>query len=152
MSRLRPDTPPAAKGYTLPVVLVLILIVAAFCASALDEAVTNRALAGARLAQQRAFLAASAGLQLAMADLPNDAPLITSREFPLASPVDHVRVETRRTLSNPLPAGFSAGRFVERYYELQSEGRSLRGARSVQAQGLRRIEAAGAPDASAAIP
>jgi hypothetical protein len=133
-------------------VLVLILIVAAFCASALDEAVTNRALAGARLAQQRAFLAASSGLQLTIADLQKEVPVITPREFPLASPADHVRVETRRTLSNPLPAGFSAGRFVEQYYELKSEGRSLRGARALQTQGLRRIEAANAPGVSTAAP
>jgi len=126
-----------ARGFTLPLVLVLLLIVAAFSASALDEAVTNRALSTARLAQQRSFLAAASGLNLAAAALQRDTSW--PQEYPLPSP-DRVRVEMRRTLRRPLPPGYTIGRFVEQFYELSSTGRSTRGAQSVQVQGLRRVE------------
>jgi hypothetical protein len=137
MHRLPPEASGAARGFTLPLVLVLVLIVAAFSVSALDEAVTNRALSSARLAQQRAFHAASSGLTLAAAALRQDAAW--PQEYPLPDP-DHVRVEMRRTQRNLLPPGYSAGYFVEQFYELRSTGRSMRGARSVQVQGLRRVE------------
>ena len=137
MCRQPPEASGAARGFTLPLVLVLLLIVAAFSASALDEAVTNRALSTSRLAQQRAFLAAASGLNLAAAALRQDAAW--PQEYPLPSP-DHVRVEMLRTLRNPLPPGYSSGRFAEQFYELHSTGRSTRGARSVQVQGLRRME------------
>ena len=137
MRRPTPESSGAARGFTLPLVLVLMLIVAAFSASALDEAVTNRALSTSRLAQQRAFLAAASGLNLAAAALRHDAA--PPQEYPLPAP-DHVRVEMRRTLRNPLPTGYSSGHFAEQFYELQSTGRSTRGARSVQVQGLRRVE------------
>jgi type II secretory pathway pseudopilin PulG len=137
MRRPRPEVAGAARGFTLPLVLVLLLIVAAFSASALDEAMTNRALSTSRLAQQRAFLAAASGLNLAAATLRQDNSL--PQEYPLPSP-DQVQVEMRRTLRNPLPPGYSSGRFAEQFYELRSTGRSMRGARSVQVQGLRRVE------------
>jgi hypothetical protein len=137
MRRLPPEVGGAARGFTLPLVLVLLLIVAAFSASAFDEAVTNRALSSARLAQQRAFLAAASGLNLATATLQQDAAW--PQEYPLPPP-DHVRVEMQRTLRNPLPPGYSNGHFAEQFYELRSTGRSTRGARSVQVQGLRLVE------------
>jgi hypothetical protein len=127
------------QGYTVPLVLVLILAVAAFCASALEQAVTDRALGNARLAQQRAFLAASSGINLAARELPHHPPGVLSRDYPLPPP-DQVNVETRATVRNALPAGFSAGRFVEQHYEMRGVGRSLRNARSTQTQGFRRIE------------
>ena len=122
--------------------LLVALVIAAFCASALEEAVTNRTLSNAHLAQHRAFNAAAAGLQLAIADLQSAPVAVRSREYPLPAP-DHVRVETRAIQRNPLPSGFSAGRFSEQFYELTSTGKSVRGALSVQVQALRRLE----PDA-----
>jgi len=119
-------------------VLLLLTAVAAFTASALDEAVTNRALAGARLAQQRAFNAASAGLNLAIAELRkgSHSPLHT---YELPGADAEVRVEEKSRVM--MPAGYSAGRFVEQFYEIRSSGSSVRGARSVQVQGLKRVEA-----------
>jgi hypothetical protein len=45
---------------------------------------------------------------------------------------------------DPLPAGFSAGRFIGRRYEIHSTGLAARGARSEQVQGAMRIVPAGA--------
>jgi hypothetical protein len=137
MRRLHPEVCGAVRGFTLPLVLVLLLIVAAFSASALDEALTNRAISTSRLAQQRAFLAAASGLNLAAAAIRQEA--VWPQEYPLPEP-DHVRVELRRTLRNLLPPGYSSGLFAEQFYELRSTGRSMRGARSVQVQGLRSVE------------
>ena len=138
-----------ARGFTLPLVLVLLLIVAAFSASALDEAMTNRALSTARLAQQRAFLAAASGLNLAAAALQRDTAW--PEEYPLPAP-DHVRVEMRRTLRRPLPQGYTIGRFAEQFYELRSTGHSTRGAQSVQVQGLRRVEPLDSDPAAGTVP
>ncbi|HYP79317.1 MAG TPA: hypothetical protein VEQ17_03455 [Steroidobacteraceae bacterium] len=138
-----------ARGFTLPLVLVLLLIVAAFSASALDEAVTNRTLSTARLAQQRAFLAAASGLNLAAGALQRDTSW--PQEYPLPAS-DRVRVEMRRMLRRPLPQGYTIGRFAEQFYELRSTGRSTRGARSVQVQGLRRVEPLDSDSATGTLP
>ena len=143
--------PRIEAGYTLPMVLVLILAVAAFCASALEEAATDRALGNARLAQQRAFLASASGLNLAARELQQAPVAVASRDYALRTP-DRVSVEIRATLRNPLPPGFSAGRFVEQHYELHSVGRSQRNARSAQTQGFKRVELADAAPASVAAP
>jgi Tfp pilus assembly protein PilX len=127
------------KGYALPMVLLVALVIAAFCAASLEEAVTNRTISNAHLAQHRAFNAAATGLQRAITDLQAGPVAVQSREYPLEAP-DRVRVETRATQRNPLPSGFSAGRFSEQFYELTSTGRSVRGALSVQVQALRRLE------------
>lgn len=140
-----------ADGYALPLVMVLILAVAAFCASALEEAVTDRALGNARLAQQRAFLASASGLNLATRELQLAPVAAASRNYPLRAP-DRVNIEMRATLRNPLPMGFSAGRLVEQHYELRSTGQSQRNARSVQTQGFKRLEPAAAAGTPAAAP
>jgi hypothetical protein len=44
-----------------------------------------------------------------------------------------------------VPAGYSAGRFIARDYEIESTGISARNARSVLVQGATRLEAAGSP-------
>ena len=138
-----------ARGFTLPLVLVLLLIVAAFSASALDEAVTNRALSTARLAQQRSFLAAASGLTLAADALQRDP--FWPQQYPLPAP-DRVSVEMRRGLRRPLPQGYTIGRFAEQFYELRSTGRSARGAQSVQVQGLRRVEPLDSDSATGTLP
>lgn len=125
-------------------ILIVALLIAAFCAASLEEAVTNRAISNAHLAQRRAFNAAATGLQLAIADLQKASVSVSSHDYALPSP-DRVTVETRAIQRNPLPAGFSVGHFAEQVYELTSTGRSVRGAKSVQVQGLRRVEPDAAP-------
>ena len=124
--------------------LLVALVVAAFCAAALEEAVTNRTLSNAHLAHHRAFNAAATGLRLAIDDLQSAPVAVRSRGYPLQAP-DRVHVETRATQRNPLPSGFSAGRFSEQFYEVTSTGKSVRGASSVQVQALRRLEPDGYP-------
>lgn len=128
--------------------LGLLVIVATLGAAALDETVTDRVLAGARLSQQRAFLAASSGLNVGLEAMENgtQAPASITPALPARS--GQVRVDIILTRENPVPAGFTAGRFIERSYEIRSAGQSTRQATSIQVQGIRRIEPTPAPAAT----
>lgn len=120
--------------------LVVALAIAAFCATALDEAVTSQALGAVRLAQQRAFLAAASGLNRATEQL-RHSPAFAPMELAIEPP-DRLTIEAYATVRSALPQGFSAGQFAEQHYELRSTGLSARGAHSVQVMGLRRLELA----------
>jgi hypothetical protein len=98
-------------------------------------------LAGTRVFQQRAFLLADLGIERGMQDLAADAAAgnFTSELQPIAGSGDHITIDVRTTAEDPLPSGFSAGRFVSRRIEITSTGNAPRGARSVQVQGVVRV-------------
>jgi hypothetical protein len=138
------------RGFALVLVLGLVAIVGVLSAGSLQEALFGQALAVARQLQQRAASLADIGMAGALTQLAAAAaPADYTRELqPLPTPSDSV-VVTQRTLgSSALPAGYSSGRFIARHYEIQAQGRSARGTRALQVQGVRRVLPADAAGSS----
>lgn len=135
------------KGFATPVALGLALITALLATSALIDAGLARSLATTRLFHQRAFAAGEIGLAGVAAELAlPGAPLPDPRRISLPGhPTDGVETAVSETLTNPLSNGFSAGRIIERHFEVHSTGWSARNTRVVQVEGLRRRELAGPP-------
>lgn len=132
---------PAAEGFAVLVILALLAVIGLYTAATLQNSLFGRVLAGTRVFQQRAFVLADLGLERGMQDLAaSSAPADYTRELhPLAGSADTTTIELHATGDDPLPAGFSAGRFIDRRYEIRSTGLAPRGARSVQVQGVARI-------------
>jgi len=131
------------SGFAVAWMLVLVAIIALAGGAAAQDALFARQLATARAQQQRAFALAELGLRAGMAQLSAAVPMADSGALhPGATQTDSMRV-TLRPGSARVPAGYSAGRFVARDYEIQSTGTSARNARSVLMQGVTRLEAAG---------
>lgn len=135
------------QGFALVLVLGLVAIVGVLAAGSLHEALFGQALAGARQLQQRATSLADIGLSTALAQLSaQPAPADYTRQLqPVAGATDSVVVTQRGLGASPLAAGFSGGRFIARHYEIQVLGRSARGTRAVQTQGVQRILPLAAP-------
>jgi hypothetical protein len=93
---------------------------------------------------QRAFTAGEVGLAQVSAELARPgAPAPGPRRIRLPAHVtDGAETSVTEAAAIPLPAGFSAGRIIERHYEVRSTGWSARGARVVQVEGLYRRELA----------
>jgi Tfp pilus assembly protein PilX len=128
------------SGFATPVALGLALLMALLAASALQDAGLARSLATTRLLHQRAFAAGEIGLaQVATELAPPGAPVPAPRRSTLAAhPTDSVETAVVETLADTLPNGHSAGRIVERHFEVRSTGWSARNTRVVQVEGLRR--------------
>jgi hypothetical protein len=135
------------RGFATPVALGFAMLMALVAAAALHDAGLSRSLSTARLLHQRAFSAGEFGLAQAVIDLtPPDALIPAPRRIPLPGhPTDSVEVITSETLVTALPNGYSAGRVIERHFEVRSTGQSVRNARVVQIEGLRRLAVAGGP-------
>lgn len=131
---------PRAEGFALLAVLALLAVVGLYTAATLQDALFGTVLAGARVSQQRAFLLAELGIQDAMRDIAGPTPVadFTRQLQPLPDEGD-VTVTLRNTGAATLPAGFSAGRFVVHYFEIESTGHAARGALAVQVQGGARV-------------
>ena len=86
---------------------------------------------------------AELGLRMGMVQLAGaTVPQLESGELhPAPAQADSLQV-TLRPGAVRLPAGYSAGRFVARDYEIESTGRSIRDAQRVLVQGVTRLEAA----------
>jgi type II secretory pathway pseudopilin PulG len=138
---------PRAEGFALLAVLALLAVVGLYTAATLQDALFGTVLAGARVSQQRAFLLAELGIQDAMRDIAGPTPVadFTRQLQPLPDEQGDVTVVLRSTGAASLPAGFSAGRFVVRQFEIESTGRAARGARAVQVQGVARVLPQAAP-------
>lgn len=129
------------RGFALVLVLGLVAIISVLAAGSLQEALFGEALAGTRQLQQRAASLADIGIAAALAQLGAATPPADyTRELrPLPAPSDSV-VVTQRTLgSSPLAAGYSSARFAVRHYQVEALGRSARGTRMLQVQGVRRV-------------
>lgn len=130
-----------AGGFALVLVLGLVAIVAVLGAGSLHEALFGQALANTRLAQQRAASLADIGIATATARLAEQpAPADYTRELrPLPGAPDSVVVAQRSLGASQVAAGYSAGRFLAHRYEIEAQGRSIRGTRAVQVQGVVRL-------------
>jgi len=135
------------RGFATPVALGFALLMALLAASALHDASLARSLSTTRLLHQRAFAAGEYGLAQALIDLtPSDAPIPAPRRITLPGhPTDSVETSVSDVITTDLPPGYSAGRIVERHFEVRSTGSTLRNARVVQVEGLRRLAPVGPP-------
>lgn len=127
--------------------LVLIAVIALAGGAALHDVWFAQQLANTRAYEHRAMSLAELGLRMGMEQLARaPAPPPDSGELrPGPAPADSLRVTLRPGAAH-LAAGFSAGRFASREYEIESTGLSVRGARRVLVQGAARLEpAAGLP-------
>jgi hypothetical protein len=129
------------KGIALPAVLVVIVITSLMAAATLQEVATDRSLATARQLHQRAFEMAELGAAQTIADLQPVLPTLPATRTlqPDALLPDSAEIFWREVARTALPAGYSAGRFVETHTELRSTGRSARNASVTQVVGLRSI-------------
>jgi len=128
--------------------LVLIAIIALAGGATLHDVWFAQQLANSRAYEQRAMSLAELGLRMGMTQLAgaSDPRQATQELHPGPAPADSLQVTVRPGAAR-LPAGFSAGRFVSRDYEIEGTGRSVRGASRVLVQGVTRLEpvAAAAP-------
>ena len=111
-------------GFATPVALGFALLMGLLAASALHDASLARSLSTARLLHQRAFAAGEYGLAQTLIDLtPSDAPVPAPRRVTLPGhPTDSVETVVSEVLATELPPGYSAGRIVERHFEVRSTG------------------------------
>ncbi len=132
---------PPAEGFALLAVLGLLAVVGLYTAATLQDALFGTVLASTRVFQQRAFLLADLGIQSALDELADATPPsdYTRELHPLPGSDDSVTVVLRSGTDDALPAGFSAGRFIARRFEIESTGHSTRNARAVQVQGVVRL-------------
>jgi Tfp pilus assembly protein PilX len=136
--------PPRTEGFALVAVLALLAVIGLYTAATLRGSLFTTVLSGTRLFQQRAFVLADRGIEQALQDLEaSGAPADYTRELhPAGDAPGSVTVSLRATGTEALPAGFSAGKLVLRRYEIEGIGHAARGARSVQVQGVVRVEPA----------
>jgi hypothetical protein len=134
------------EGFALLAVLALLAVVGLYTAATLQDALFGTVLAHTRVAQQRAFLLADLGIQSALEEIGSASPPgdYTRELRPLPGAQNAVTVVLRSS-DDALPAGYSAAHFIMRRFEIESTGRSSRGARAVQVQGVLRVLPAAAP-------
>lgn len=131
-----------SAGFILPVVLGLVVVAGLLAVSAASDVSTSAALSTSRLLHQRAFEAASTGAAAALETLESGGamPPASQRLESAAMPTDHADVRFDEVAIVTMPAGFSAGRVFERYFEVTSTGHSARNTEVTQVQGLSRLE------------
>lgn len=130
----------------LPVVMGIILLAALYAVSAATDLGSASVLATQRLLHQRAFEAGESGIvavldQLRSGAAPPAAQQLRSDEYA----TDAATVESTITAVVAMPNGFSAGRVLERDYEISSTGHSARATNVTVVQGVRQLQALPAP-------
>ncbi len=133
-------TPHSARGFVLPLVLLLLLSAGLLVGEALRGATVEQALVNSARSRQRAFESAEWGIAdmearlRAHADVPGDVNVSDPEG-------GRTQATSRLVLSDPLPPGFSANRVIAQRYRIVSLGRS--GAARVEVEsGLTRLEPA----------
>jgi hypothetical protein len=129
------------SGFAVAWMLVLVAIIALLGASAVHDVLFAQQLANTRAHQQRAMGMAQLGLRIGMRQLSDatDPQLESGELHPGPAQADSLQVTVRPGAAR-LPPGFSAGRFITHEYEIESTGRSVRGAQRVLVQGVTRME------------
>lgn len=129
------------RGFAVAWMLVLLVVLALAGAASLHDALFAQQLANTREQQQRAMGMAELGLRLGMQQLalPGTPQASPTQLRPDAASADSLLLELRPGASR-VPAGFSAGQFIARDYEIHSTGRSARGAQRALVQGVTRLE------------
>jgi type IV pilus assembly protein PilX len=140
-------SPHRQRGAALAVGLILLLVLTLLAVSGMNTASTELIMAGNEQYRQRAFQAASTGVERALSTLPS-APQL--RNPPPSAPAavtgeaTDTYVTTTQYMGDDLNiAGFSTGKFVGFHYLITSDGTSSRNSRSEQLQGAYVIQSAG---------
>jgi hypothetical protein len=139
---MRADARPRrASGFAVAWMLVLVALIALAGGAAAHDVLFARQLATSRAEQQRAFALAELGLRAGTMQLSAAAAPVadTGTLHPGTARSDSLNV-TLQPGAARIPAGYSAGRFIMRDYEIQSTGASARNTRSVLVQGMTRLE------------
>ena len=134
-------------GFATPVAMAIAMLMGLLAVAALQDASLARTLSTTRMLHQRAFAAGEIGLARVAAQLavPGAAvPGPTHTSLPTHA-TDGVETSAVEVAAIPLPRGYSAGRVVERHFEVRSAGWSARGTRVIQVEGLFRRELAQQP-------
>jgi hypothetical protein len=134
-------------GFATPVALALALLMGLLAIAALQDASLARTLATTRMLHQRAFAAGEIGLARMAGELARpETALPAPAHFSIpAHATDGADTSVVETAAIALPTGYSAGRVIERHFEVRSTGWSARGARVVQVEGWSRRELAHQP-------
>lgn len=134
--------PHAQQGAALVIGLVLLLVLTLLAVTGMNTATTELVMAGNEQYRRAASLAASAGIEEAIADIggvptvPGAAPTVVSD-----APTGNVAIDTYTTATryageeSGLPQS-SVDKFVGLHFEIDSTGRSARNARDRQVQGV----------------
>jgi type IV pilus assembly protein PilX len=133
----------AQRGVALFVTLLLLFILTLLLVEGIGTASSESQLAANQQYFQRAFEAAQGGLATGLQRLARSETAALPIRFTLArdgSDSDGSETQLLLAATDNLPAGYSAGRFVARHYEIRSRGRSTRAARSDLVQGAVRVE------------
>lgn len=134
------------NGAALVVGLIMLVIITLLAISGMNTATVELIMAGNEQFRQRAFQAASTGLEHAIVDLPNvpqSGPVTVPETTVLGSTTDKYTTTTQYMGDDLNIPGFSAGKFVGLHYQIVSTGTSARNSRSVQTQGAFIIQNAG---------
>jgi type IV pilus assembly protein PilX len=129
------------RGAALVIGLLLLVILTLLAISGMNSASTELIMAGNEQYRQKAFNAASTGVEQAIVDLPKaKQSLTTATTVPKtlvtgADAKDSYETSTQYLGVEENVAGFSAGRFSAFHYEITATGTALRDATSVQDQG-----------------
>lgn len=140
-------SPNRQRGAALAIGLILLLVLTLLAVSGMNTASTELIMAGNEQYRQRAFQAASTGVERALSTLPS-APQVRNPPAPTPVQVSGEATDTYATTSAYMGedlnlSGFSAGKFVGFHYLITSDGTSTRNARSEQLQGAYVIQSSG---------
>lgn len=136
--------PSADRGFILPVLLGIVLLLALQAAHSAAELANSTLLATRRQLNLRAFEAGESGIAAGMEQLRmrGGPPAVQTLNVEVSA-TDSATVRTSMVGHDWLPAGYSAGRVMEARYELTSTGRSTASSRVTVMQGARQLQVAG---------
>lgn len=139
--------PARQRGAALVIGLILLAIITLLAIGGMNSATIELVMAGNEQYQQKAFQAASTGIEQALttlATVPQDGTATeVTAAVPNADSGETYSVSSKYMGDDLNVPGFSSGKFVGIHYQITSEGTSARGARSDQAQGAFVIQSAG---------
>lgn len=127
------------SGAALVVGLILLVAISLMAIASMNTATLDLVMAGNEQYRSRAFQAAEAAIEVALA---NDDAFDTSAAFSTSEPIPfgddsytyEVVSETSGTGFTGTPDGHTAGKFVAIFFKITATGESLRGAQSVHIQ------------------
>lgn len=156
--RYRFSSPHRQRGAALAIGLILLLVITVLAVSGMNTASMELLMAGNEQYRQRAFHAASTGIEQALGALPTVPQTADGQDAEGEIRMGAGEDEEEEEDSEPIAAfttnsryigddlnvpGFSTGKFVGLHYVITSEGTSSRNARSQQTQGAFVIQNAG---------
>lgn len=130
------------RGAALAIGLILLVVLTLLAFTGMNAAVTELFMAGNEQHRKTASLAAAAGIEQAIGELPNVSTAIGAAPRALAgtlrdgAPLEEYSTETRYIGDELGLPQSSVDRFVGMHYEITSVGSAPRGALDTQVQGV----------------